>query len=130
MAQPVSETLSESQSAILTASFWLAYLLEGLAVADFTIDTERLGADAKYRCEIGDALVDSLGRDAFADYRATPCRDDFVAYARPLANSWRPTSDCIRWPRRRPPMPSTRWATPADGCSMRFCEQQLRSRAE
>jgi hypothetical protein len=84
IAYPISNALTDSQSAILTASFWLAYLLEGLAVADVTIDTERLGADEKYRSAIGAVLVPSLGRDAFADYRATPCRDDFTAYAQPL----------------------------------------------
>lgn len=84
MAHPVSNALTDSQSAILIASFWLAYLLEGLAVADIAIDTERLGADERYRSGIGAALADSLGHDAFADYRAAPCRDDFTAYAQPL----------------------------------------------
>ena len=50
-------------------------------MADCVIDTERLGGDEKYRESIGLQLADSLGPNAFADYRASACPDDFVTHA-------------------------------------------------
>ena len=80
-AEPISARLNERQTAILVGTFWLAYLLEGLAIADCVIDTERLGCDEKYREAIDLQLAQSLGRNAFADYRASACADDYVAHA-------------------------------------------------
>ena len=80
-AQAISAGLNECQSAILIGAFWSAYLLEGLAVADIVIDTERLGCDATYRRSVEEDLAQHLGPNALAEYRASPCLDDFTTYA-------------------------------------------------
>ena len=77
----LSSALNATQAAILVTTFWLAYLLEGLAVADLVIDTERLGGDAPYRNSIAAQLAELLGPDAFRDYRSSVCPDDFVGHA-------------------------------------------------
>lgn len=46
MARALPASLNERQAAVLVATFRLAYLLEGLAVANCVIDTERLACDA------------------------------------------------------------------------------------
>jgi hypothetical protein len=65
VTRALATPLNERQGAILVATFWLAYLLEGLAVADCVIDTERLACDAAYRDAINDRLFESLGPNAF-----------------------------------------------------------------
>ncbi len=72
VARALATPLNERQVAILVSAFWLAYLLEGLAVADCAIDTERLACDAAYRDAINDRLIESLGPNAFADFQARP----------------------------------------------------------
>jgi hypothetical protein len=78
---PAAARLTAYQIAILTATFWLAYLMEGLAVADFVIDTERLGCDEKYRKSTEDRLSKSFGCGALTEYHAGPCEVDFTTYA-------------------------------------------------
>ena len=80
-AEPISVQLNAQQTAILVATFWLAYLVEGLAVADCVIDTERLGCDEKYRASIDLQLAESWGHNALANYRSAACSDDLVAQA-------------------------------------------------
>jgi hypothetical protein len=70
VARSLPAPLNQRQAAVLVATFWLAYLLEGLAVADCVIDTERLASDTACRKAINDRLIESLGPDAFRDFQA------------------------------------------------------------
>ncbi len=72
MARALPASLNERQAAVLVATFRLAYLLEGLAVANCVIDTERLACDAAYCDGINDRLIESLGPNAFTDFQAQP----------------------------------------------------------
>lgn len=80
-AEPVAAQLTRTQSEMLVATFWLAYLLEGLAAADIVIDTERLGCDAECCRSTGALLAVFLNRDPLASYRGGACADDFMRYA-------------------------------------------------
>lgn len=72
VARALPAPLNERQVAFLVASFWLAYLLEGLTLADCVIDTERLASDPAYRRAVNDRLVESLGPNAFSEFQARP----------------------------------------------------------
>lgn len=78
VAHALPSPLNERQVAVLVSTFWLAYLLEGLAVADNVIDTERLACDAVYRDAINDRLIESLGPNAFAGFQTRTCPIDFM----------------------------------------------------
>ena len=80
-AQRIAARLTPIQSELLVATFWLAYLLEGLAIADVVIDTERLGCDAEHRTSVGVRLVALQDQNVFADYQSSPCADDLLRYA-------------------------------------------------
>ena len=72
VARALPAPLNERQGGFLVASFWLAYILEGLALADCVIDTERLAGDPAYRQALNDRLVESLGPNAFAGFQGRP----------------------------------------------------------
>lgn len=79
--QGIAIRLNLIQFELLVAMFWLAYLLEGLTIADVVIDTERLGCDADHRKSVAGRLAALQDQNAFADYQSSPCADDFIRYA-------------------------------------------------
>jgi hypothetical protein len=81
VARPVSSRLNQTQITLLVATFWLAYLLEGLAIADLVIDTERLGADARHRQSIAAQLPAIENEVAFENYHRSSPPDALLQFA-------------------------------------------------